>query len=463
MVDFEDRYSTEKASSVQSIILYGCDAEALSNSTRPSQSYSPTIKCRCHPELVQIHGFRSVEVLLDTPLGSPKNCPEAKGGSVRVQISPSRPVSVFMMKPRLCPSRDQSSPVKMFILDFGHVLSDQPAASRLEHCSCVQMANRGIGDDGRGRKWGEGMDWTGGGLGYRVVAHASGAMRSDTRAATRLVSDWLMIPINSPRPPLISTHPEHFNAVFENSYSADFESSPEEGSVQLKIIRVPVTWKLDHGRRPGLTELRFDLLIVEGLACLDMTMHNGPSYRKRNNWPDSPLEVPMARLSALPKLHDGDGSGVLQRYENLGGGVYALGVENPDNAGPSSGPITGSCVQMDNRGIGDDGRGRIWGEGMDWIGGGLGYRVAAHASGAMRSDTRAATRLVSDWLLIPINSPRPPLISTHPEHFNAVFENSYSADFESAPEEGSVQLKIIRVKISSRNLEVGSWQEVGSN
>ncbi|KAF2619458.1 hypothetical protein F2Q68_00039863 [Brassica cretica] len=157
-----------------------------------------------------------------------------------------------------------------------------------------------------------------------------------------------------------------------------------------------------------------------------------------------------------------DGSGVLQRYENLGGGVYALGVESPDNAGPSSGPITGSCVQMANRGIGDDGRGRIWGEGMDWIGGGLGYRVAAHASGAMRSDTRAATRLVSDWLLIPINSPRPPLISTHPEHFNAVFENSYSADFESAPEEGSVQLKIIRVKISSRYLEVGSWQELAN-
>ncbi|KAF2535230.1 hypothetical protein F2Q70_00004322 [Brassica cretica] len=42
--------------------------------------------------------------------------------------------------------------------------------------------------------------------------------------------------------------------------------------------------------------------------------------------------------------------------------------------------------------------------------------VAAHASGAMRSDTRAATRLVSDWLLIPINNPRPPPISPHPEH-----------------------------------------------
>ncbi|KAF3553659.1 hypothetical protein F2Q69_00015688 [Brassica cretica] len=33
--------------------------------------------------------------------------------------------------------------------------------------------------------------------------------------------------------------------------------------------------------------------------------------------------------------------------------------------------------------------------------------VAAHASRAMRSDTRAATQLVLDWLLFPINSPRP--------------------------------------------------------
>ncbi|KAF3559499.1 hypothetical protein F2Q69_00012260 [Brassica cretica] len=29
------------------------------------------------------------------------------------------------------------------------------------------MANRGTGNDGRGRIWGEGMDWTYGGLGYR--------------------------------------------------------------------------------------------------------------------------------------------------------------------------------------------------------------------------------------------------------------------------------------------------------
>ncbi|KAF2570336.1 hypothetical protein F2Q70_00002379 [Brassica cretica] len=61
----------EKASSIKSAILYDCEAEALSNSIRPSLSYSPTIKWRCCPRLVQFHGFRSVEVLLDTPPGSP--------------------------------------------------------------------------------------------------------------------------------------------------------------------------------------------------------------------------------------------------------------------------------------------------------------------------------------------------------------------------------------------------------
>ncbi|KAG5388035.1 hypothetical protein IGI04_029576 [Brassica rapa subsp. trilocularis] len=138
MVDSEDRYFTEKASSVQSVIFYDCDAEALSNSIRPSQSYSPTIKWRCCPRLVLIHEFRSVEVLLDTPPGCPKNCPAAKGDSV--QISLSRRVSFFMMKPRLCPSQDQSSPVQSSRpWGFGQVLSDQPAASRLEHCELVPV------------------------------------------------------------------------------------------------------------------------------------------------------------------------------------------------------------------------------------------------------------------------------------------------------------------------------------
>ncbi|KAL0645840.1 hypothetical protein Bca4012_044131 [Brassica carinata] len=96
------------------------------------------IKCRCCPDLVQFHGFRTVEVLHDTPPGSPKNCPGAKGGSV--QINPSRPVSFYMVKPRFSPSRDQSSSVQSSRpLGFGLVFSDQPAASRLEHyeLACV--------------------------------------------------------------------------------------------------------------------------------------------------------------------------------------------------------------------------------------------------------------------------------------------------------------------------------------
>ncbi|KAF3608606.1 hypothetical protein DY000_02047935 [Brassica cretica] len=92
--------------------FYDGEAEDLSIAVRPRQSCSVMVKWMFCPELVQIHGFRSVEVLLDTPPESPKNCLEAKGGSVRVQISPSRPVSVFMIKPRVCPSRDQFSTVQ---------------------------------------------------------------------------------------------------------------------------------------------------------------------------------------------------------------------------------------------------------------------------------------------------------------------------------------------------------------
>ncbi|CAG7863414.1 unnamed protein product [Brassica rapa] len=95
----------------------GVDLECSRFSPR-RPSYYPTIKWRCCPELVQNHGFRSLEVLLDTPPGSPKNCQRAKGGSV--QIRPSRPVSVFMIKPRVCPSRGQSSPVQSRrLLGFG--------------------------------------------------------------------------------------------------------------------------------------------------------------------------------------------------------------------------------------------------------------------------------------------------------------------------------------------------------
>ncbi|KAF2615803.1 hypothetical protein F2Q70_00012345 [Brassica cretica] len=54
---------------------------AATNLMLIGQSVPLMIKWRCCPELVQFHGFRSVEVLLDTPPGSPKNCPGGKGGS----------------------------------------------------------------------------------------------------------------------------------------------------------------------------------------------------------------------------------------------------------------------------------------------------------------------------------------------------------------------------------------------
>ena len=132
MVDSEDQYSTEKVSSVQSAILYDCEAEALSKSIRPRLSVSYMVKRRCCPERDQFDGFRSVKVLkFDTPPESPKNCPEAIEDSVRLQISPSRPVSFFMIKPRFCPSRDQFSPVQSSRpLGFGKVFSDKPAAYR---------------------------------------------------------------------------------------------------------------------------------------------------------------------------------------------------------------------------------------------------------------------------------------------------------------------------------------------
>ncbi|WZY99851.1 hypothetical protein YC2023_072180 [Brassica napus] len=115
MVDSEDRYSTEKASSVQSSILYDCEVLSKISSVPWVQiSRSSTRYCT----------------------GKSKNCPEANGGSVRVQISLSRPFSYFMVKPRLCPRQDQSSPVQS-----RRLLGYQPAASRLEHCELVCLSS----------------------------------------------------------------------------------------------------------------------------------------------------------------------------------------------------------------------------------------------------------------------------------------------------------------------------------
>ncbi|KAF3533721.1 hypothetical protein DY000_02040518 [Brassica cretica] len=93
------------------------DTQSATNLKQIGQSVPLMIKWRFCPDLVQFNGFRSVEVLkFDTPPGSPKNCPEAKGGSVRIQISAYRPVSFFMVKPRFFPSPVQFSQVVPWVL-----------------------------------------------------------------------------------------------------------------------------------------------------------------------------------------------------------------------------------------------------------------------------------------------------------------------------------------------------------
>ncbi|KAF3601625.1 hypothetical protein F2Q69_00034949 [Brassica cretica] len=54
------------------------------------QSVSLMNKWRCFPELVQFYGFRSVEVLLDTPLGSLKNCAEAREVDFVISVTAPR-------------------------------------------------------------------------------------------------------------------------------------------------------------------------------------------------------------------------------------------------------------------------------------------------------------------------------------------------------------------------------------
>ncbi|KAG5384935.1 hypothetical protein IGI04_036405 [Brassica rapa subsp. trilocularis] len=105
--------------------------------------------------------------------------------------------------------------------------------------------------------------------------------------------------------------------------------------------------------------------------------------------------------------------------------------------------------------------------------------AATHASGAMRGDTRAATRLRK--------LEKESSSFDHFRVFSAVFENSYSTQFESTSKRGSARLKIssevgLLVKVkkgfgmqktdsgsrprstknSSHYLEVGSWLEARS-
>ncbi|KAG5385279.1 hypothetical protein IGI04_036749, partial [Brassica rapa subsp. trilocularis] len=88
---FENRYFTEKASFLQSMIFCDSYAKSLPKSARPSQY---------------------IEVLkLDTPPGIPKNCPTTREGSTRVQFSPEQRQGWVLAK---------SSPINHLLIGIEH-------------------------------------------------------------------------------------------------------------------------------------------------------------------------------------------------------------------------------------------------------------------------------------------------------------------------------------------------------
>ncbi|KAF2603209.1 hypothetical protein F2Q70_00025618 [Brassica cretica] len=156
-----------------------------------------------------------------------------------------------------------------------------------------------------------------------------------------------------------------FKAVFENSYSADFESSPGEGSRYLEVgswqeAGVPLlgSWIMAGGRVTSseLVEVAGDCLgwDSEGLYLL---------VGDCNSLSNARLLTPHSLLfSALLNL--GRRSSRRSCSCLIVGPWFDLCLER----------FGGVTEVMANRGTGNDGRGRIWGEGMDWTGGGLGYR-----------------------------------------------------------------------------------------
>ncbi|KAG5388270.1 hypothetical protein IGI04_029811 [Brassica rapa subsp. trilocularis] len=103
-----------------------------------------------------------------------------------------------------------------------------------------------------------------------AATHASGAMRSDTRAATRLVPDWLMIPINRPRTPLISTHPEHIKTTSKHKEKAKKERSSFDISTwrrfcssEERSVLVETSSSEDQSRRGSTCEGRERVRITE--------------------------------------------------------------------------------------------------------------------------------------------------------------------------------------------------------
>ncbi|KAF2562478.1 hypothetical protein F2Q70_00015270 [Brassica cretica] len=106
------------------------------------------IKWRCCPRLVQFHGFRSVEVLLDTPPRNPKNCPGAKGGLFESRsVRPNLLVSIRSSRGSV--QVEISSVQSSRDVHLGFWLSDQPAASRLEHLQVLVIFKDSVVAGGR--------------------------------------------------------------------------------------------------------------------------------------------------------------------------------------------------------------------------------------------------------------------------------------------------------------------------
>ncbi|KAF2579009.1 hypothetical protein F2Q68_00004513 [Brassica cretica] len=154
---------------------------------------------------------RSVEVLLDTPPGSPKNCPEARGGSVRVQISLSRPVSFFMVKPS-CLSAKNTVSYDQLIADlfscmFPLLGSWIMAGGRLANAECLDdiakswiIRYSGISLYGRGVNF---VTLTGSSL-TRHVALPDHGVGLDGQSCSCLIVGW---PVDLSSPILGVGHP----------------------------------------------------------------------------------------------------------------------------------------------------------------------------------------------------------------------------------------------------------------
>ncbi|KAF3490094.1 hypothetical protein F2Q69_00052464 [Brassica cretica] len=296
----------------------------------------------------------------------------------------------------------------------------KPAASRRRNMTypfdCVQMANRGTGYDGRGRIWGEGMDWTGRGLGYRSDeddGNGNSEMFGHDRSPLQRTRSFLVYGnmIRVREESLASIGPsrnwdqrhQHDQSVQshrrpdQNRATEGLQDQGAENTLNLlhdaerKIIRHSGGHtKFSQGERPNFNkspifkkgkgrgfggqannrgntgvcytcdqpghisrfcpkhqwnnqrsnQQGYSSIRMEDVTCFSCGMKGHYASSCPNKpIPSTPLAIraPPSRPAIEPA----------PKKQNLGGRVYALGVENPDNEGPSSGPITGEPLALD--------------------------------------------------------------------------------------------------------------------